>query len=75
MGALHFLNHQFLLADSAAQGTSHELELFEKGGQLYLRLRVGNTGLDQDAVCCRVTLAQAKELADAAVGFAQRLSL
>lgn len=72
MGALHFLDFNFLLADYSQQGISHNLELFETGGELFLRLWVGGRGAGQP-VLCRLTQAQADDLAESAQQFARRL--
>lgn len=72
MGALHFIEHGTLLADHVTQGLSHELELFETGGELFLRLWIGGIGANMP-VTCRVTLQQAQQLAEAADAFAHRL--
>lgn len=72
MGALHFLEHGTLLADHFTEGLQHELELFEMGGELFLRLWIGGIGADMP-VTCRLTQAQAKELAQGAEGLAGRL--
>lgn len=72
MGALHFLEHGTLLADHFTEGLQHELELFETGGQLFLRLWIGGIGADMP-VTCRLSQAQADELAKGAEALAGRL--
>ncbi len=72
MGALHFLDHDFDLVDYHTQGVKHTLELYETGGELFLRLWINGRGSDMP-VLCRVTRDQAKELAAGADYFATRL--
>ena len=72
MGAVHFLEHGTLLADHFTEGLEHEVELFETGGQLFLRLWIGGIGADMP-VTCRLTQAQADHLAQGAQSLAARL--
>lgn len=65
MGANHFLEHEFLLDDHVTQGVQHAVELYQTGGGLYLRLWIGGRGANMP-VLCRLTQAQAKELAEGA---------
>lgn len=73
MGAANFLDHDFLLDDYITQGLQHHLELYETGGELFLRLWVGGRGADMP-VLCRLSKAQAKELAQGAEGLSTRLA-
>ncbi len=74
MGALHFLEHGFLLDDHVTNGLQHELELFETGGKLFLRLWVGGIGANMPVECC-LTQAQADQLAEGAQYLASRIGL
>ena len=73
MGATHFLDHNFLLADYFTQGLNHDLELYETGGELFLRLWVGGRGANKP-VLCRLTQAQTNQLAQGAQDLAARFS-
>ena len=73
MGALHFLEHEFALADYFTEGLAHDLELYETGGELFLRLWIGGRGADMP-VLCRLSQDQAKELAEGANRLAGRVA-
>lgn len=72
MGALHFLEHEFHLADLEDKAVHHTLELYETGGELFLRLWQGGRGRGK-AIICKMTQAQAKELAEGAEGLSTRI--
>jgi len=63
MGALHFLDDAFILQDAVSENVAHELELYEQGGELYLRIWIGGSGADMPVVC-KLTNEQAAQLAD-----------
>ena len=73
MGAAHFLDHEFHLSDLSREGIHHTLELYETGGELFLRLWIGGRG-EGDGLICKLTRAQAKELAQGAERLATRLN-
>ncbi len=72
MGAYHCLPESFVLADRERDGLRHELELFENGGELVLRVWIGGRGADMP-VDCLLTKAQAEQLAQGAEALAGRL--
>jgi len=72
MGAVHFLPHGFRLPDRSRPDLQHELELFENGGQLFLRVWIGGIEADM-AMECVLTKAQAEQLAHGAQELAGRL--
>ena len=72
MGALHFLEHGTMLQDHFTEGLQHELELYETGGELFLRLWIGGIGANKP-VLCRLSKAQAAQIAEAAEKLAGRL--
>jgi hypothetical protein len=71
--ALHFLEHGFALPDLDHPGLTHGLELYEAGGERFLRVWVGG-GKPGAQILCRLTRAQALALAEAAEGLAQRIT-
>ncbi|KUM02760.1 hypothetical protein AWB61_03075 [Chromobacterium sp. F49] len=73
MGAVHFLDDQFLLADARDDAVEHELELFETGGKRYLRIWVGGIGNGPE-ILCEITEEQARQLSEAAESLADRIS-
>jgi hypothetical protein len=74
MGAVHFLEHEFSLQDAYAKNVHHDLELFETGGELFLRIWIGGLGKNSPVVC-RLTQSQASNLAEGAEALARRLRM
>ena len=72
MGALHFLEHEFSLPDAYTKDLHHDLELFEMGGDLFLRLWVGGQGENKPVVCL-LTKPQAHDLAEGAEALSSRI--
>jgi len=72
MGAVHFLSHEFSLPDARTQGVRHVLELYEHGGQRYLRLWINGIASDMPVVCS-LTKAQAEEISEGAQRLATRI--
>lgn len=71
--ALHFLEHDFALSSLQDPTITHRLELYEAGGQRFLRVWLG--GQDPGAhFIATLTKAQALALAEAAEGLAQRIT-
>ena len=72
MGALHFLEHGFCVADQKDGGVCHDVELFETGGELFIRMWVGGVSAN-NPVTGKMTIQQASQLAEGAQAFAARL--
>ena len=72
MAALHFLEHEFSLPDAYAKAVHHDLELFEMGGERFLRLWTGGLG-ENKPVVCRLTKKQARDLATGADALFSRI--
>jgi len=73
MGASPFLDHDFVMEDHRTQGLHHGLDLYEQGNELFLRVWIGGRGSDMPLLC-RLTQAQAEQLAEGAQRLATRLS-
>ncbi len=73
MGALHFLE-DFITPDPI-RNTEHEVELFETGGKLFLRIRIGKQVDPESTVTCQLTPEQARLLSEKADSLADRISL
>ncbi len=74
MGALHFLDDDFITPDPK-RNTEHLVELFEQGGKLYLQIRIGRQVDDASTVTCQLTPEQARLLSEKADSLADRISL
>ena len=72
MGALHFLEHEFRLPDADDKDVHHDLELFEMGGERFLRLWTGGVG-ENKPVVCRLSKRQTEELAKGAEALSSRI--
>lgn len=72
MGTQQFLEHGFSLQDLNSPDVHHDLELYETGGELFLRLWVGGHGKD-GSIICRISQSQARQLAEGAEALASRL--
>lgn len=72
MVAYHCLPDDFLVTDRHTDGLHHELELFENGGELVLRVWVGGRSADMP-LDCLLTKAQAQQFANGAQELAGRL--
>jgi hypothetical protein len=70
--AIHFLDHEFQLHDHVTDDLKHGLELFENGGQLFMRIWIGGIGANMPVIC-RVDPAEAREIANSAERWASRL--
>lgn len=73
MAANHFLSHNFLLPDAKKSGVKHQVELFEHGGNLYLRLWISGVVGDDNEILCMLTPAQAEEFAQGAERLSTRI--
>lgn len=73
MGALHFLD-DFITPDPIRK-TEHQIELFEQGGRLYLRIRIGKSVAPESTVTCQLSPGQARLLSEKAEELADRVSL
>jgi|LakMenEpi03Aug12_release.lakeMendotaPanAssembly.Ray.scaffolds.fasta_scaffold6416111_1 hypothetical protein len=71
--ALHFLEHGFEVSDCNETSIKHEIELFENGGELYIRIWKGGIKMNKP-VCGRLTADQAQALAEAAGRLAGRIA-
>lgn len=70
--AEHFLIPSLRLDDLNTKGLSHDLELYEEAGERFLRLWIGGSGAGMDVIC-RLTKAQAEQLAQGASELAVRI--
>jgi hypothetical protein len=71
--ALHFLENGFEVIDWNETSIKHEIELFENGGELYIRIWEGGIKMNKP-VCGKLTAEQAQALAEAAERLAGRIS-
>jgi len=71
--ALHFLEHGFTAPDLNDPHVLHGLELYEAGGERFLRVWLGGRQ-PGDHIIARLTRRQALDLASAAEALAQRVS-
>ncbi len=72
MSAQHFLDDPFIVQDAITEGVSHELELYELGGELFMHLWIGGSGANMPVIC-QLTKEQARQLSDGADRLAARL--
>lgn len=72
MGALNFLDHEFELQDHKNEDTKHAIDLFEHGGELYLRMWVDGRA-SNNPVMCILTQSQAEAFAKGAAGLSRRI--
>ena len=72
MAALPFLDPPLIVKDSVTPSVSHEIELFESDGQLFIRLWIAGIAADMPVIC-NLTKKQAAQLSDAAECLSLRL--
>ena len=72
MGAHHYLEHGFNMIDYKDDHIFHGLELYETGGELFVRVWVGGESAN-NPVIGKITIQQARQLADGAEALASRL--
>lgn len=71
--ALHFLEPPLALLAISQPEATHHLELYEQGGERFLRLWLGGQAPGAHVIA-KMTRAQALALAEAAEALAQRIS-
>jgi hypothetical protein len=72
MGALHFIDPPLVGPDVTEPTVFHELELFEHGGNRFLRIKLGGNRAPSE-VTMQLTRRQAAQLAQAAEGLRDRV--
>ena len=70
--AVNFLDHDFQLADAVTEGLQHHVDLYESGGDLFMRIWISGRGNDMP-LCLKLTADQARQFADGAERLATRL--